>query len=339
MPKDTRRAFVQLEKKLEPAVRKAFRQSVSDMVDSVSLREIEAAIQQGDVQRVMQALNLKPEFLAPLDRAITQVFQEGAEYQLSTISSRQRDVEGTLVRVRFNGRHPRADALIREQSGRLITEIIDDQRTLIRSALERSFTEGSGRRQTVLELAGRVNAAGRRVGGLVGLISRQADYVASMKTELKNTDSNYFTRQLRDKRFDSKVRAAIKSGKPLPATDIDKITGRYSGRLLKARADTIARTETHAALNRGKSEAVDQLIDSGKVTSEMTTKIWDATPSGRTRDTHSYLNGQVRKKEEYFDSSSGARLMYPHDSNAPGAETINCRCSVRYRIDWMQQAV
>jgi hypothetical protein len=40
------------------------------------------------------------------------------------------------------------------------------------------------------------------------------------------------------------------------------------------------------------------------------------------------MNGQLRAFGEPFLSGNGFELAYPGDANAPGSETINCRCVV-----------
>lgn len=58
-------------------------------------------------------------------------------------------------------------------------------------------------------------------------------------------------------------------------------------------------------------------------------KEWIARADDKTRDTHDELSGTVQYADRYFVTSSGARLMYPGDQNAPAEEIINCRCYIR----------
>ena len=55
----------------------------------------------------------------------------------------------------------------------------------------------------------------------------------------------------------------------------------------------------------------------------------------RTRLTHAVLDGKTAGLREPFRSPSGAFLMFPGDPSAPGAEIINCRCNLTYRIDFL----
>lgn len=58
-------------------------------------------------------------------------------------------------------------------------------------------------------------------------------------------------------------------------------------------------------------------------------KKWIARADDKTRDTHAELSGTVQYANRYFVTSTGARLMYPGDPNAPPGEIINCRCYIR----------
>lgn len=112
---------------------------------------------------------------------------------------------------------------------------------------------------------------------------------------------------------------------------------RYQDRLLKHRADTIARTETIASLNAGRDQGIRQLIEAGNITEDQVFKVWDSTGAdGRTRDTHLGMEDQRKRLGEPFISPSGARMMHPGDTSlqAPGSETINCRCVLRFDIDF-----
>jgi SPP1 gp7 family putative phage head morphogenesis protein len=51
--------------------------------------------------------------------------------------------------------------------------------------------------------------------------------------------------------------------------------------------------------------------------------MWSATQDERTRDSHFYLNGEVRNVGEEFAKN----LRFPGDPNAPAEEVINCRCT------------
>ena len=191
---------------------------------------------------------------------------------------------------------------------------------------------------------GRVNRlTGRREGGLLGLTSVQSGHVSSAHDQLTSRDpsklGDYLGRVRRDKRFDHLVKKAIKTGKPIPGDGVDRMVARYSDRLLALRAETVARNETLSALHASQSEAIQQLIDDGKLQPDQITKIWGATGDLRTRDTHRSMDKQSAKWGRPFVSPSGAMMQHPHDLSlgAPLEETIQCRCFMQVNIDFLRR--
>lgn len=204
--------------------------------------------------------------------------------------------------------------------------------------MQDGIERGANPRDTALDITGRINrATGRREGGILGLTSGQTDAVIRARRELLDLDAGYFSRKRRDARFDGIVSRAIKDGKPLSKADVDRITGRYKDRLLNYRGEVIARTETLAALQAGKSEGFEQLIDAGKVRADQVTKTWRATGDGRTRDSHLAMNGQSVKLREAFTTPDGHKMMHPHDNSlgAPASETIQCRCFYEIKVKYL----
>jgi len=110
-----------------------------------------------------------------------------------------------------------------------------------------------------------------------------------------------------------------------------------SNNLLRQRGETIARTETLKALNAGRQEALDQLIENpnNDVRAEDVVRAWDSTGDGKTRETHATADGQVAAQGVPF-TVGGFQMMYPGDTSlgAPAGETVNCRCYSDVRIDF-----
>lgn len=84
----------------------------------------------------------------------------------------------------------------------------------------------------------------------------------------------------------------------------------------KGRANTIARTEVHTAMNEGTANAYKQ--------GGMTLKTWVAVLDDATRDSHAMLDGEERPLNMAFSNG----LMYPGDPNGDAEETCNCRCVI-----------
>lgn len=243
--------------------------------------------------------------------------------------------------MRFDGRNQRAEAWLTGHSSDLVTEIIEDQREGIRTALRERMEGGANPRTTALDIVGRVNRQSkRREGGLVGLTSQQMRWVETMRAELSNPEriEGYFERKRRDRRWDKVIRKAVAEGRPLTREQIDKITARYADRLLAYRGEVIARTESLAAFQTAQWDGIWQMIDSGQVQERQVSKIWRSAGDGRVRDSHVTMNGQEQPLMMPFRSPlTGALMQHPHDRSlgAPAAEIIQCRCWLEPKIDFL----
>ena len=97
------------------------------------------------------------------------------------------------------------------------------------------------------------------------------------------------------------------------------IRNRTVGMIGRARANVIARTETHAASQAAQDEAL------GALGRPDTRREWVAAFDGRTRESHRVADGQTRRLGDTFDVG-GAKLKYPGDPDGPPQEIIMCRC-------------
>lgn len=93
--------------------------------------------------------------------------------------------------------------------------------------------------------------------------------------------------------------------------------------ITKYRARMIIRTETVRASNFTQWKAADDEVYQME-------KTWIATEDKRTRPTHSHagVDGQVQNLEKPFSNG----LLYPGDPEGPPEQTINCRCTLSYRV-------
>lgn len=111
--------------------------------------------------------------------------------------------------------------------------------------------------------------------------------------------------------------------------------------IARYRANTIARTETHAAANFGSNEAA-------KATGLPLRREWLAAHDERTRTVdpvigdadlygHREADGQIRGIDEPFLikrlMGGEEALRYPGDPNGSPGNVINCRCTLGYIVD------
>jgi hypothetical protein len=326
---DTRSAFLRALAEIEPGIASAFEEVISDVRLSAKSRALEEAMERalrtGDISRgyreVLEIVRMGPGIMSPLQRAVESAYLAGALYQQNSMIGSNRNPGPVLFR--FSSRNKRAEEWVRTRSASLVSEISEDVRQSLRDTLDEALREGLGYRH-----------AASQFRSVIGLHSRQSAAVRTAQTELRSLSFAYFDRERRDRRFDGLVRRAIRSGEPIQEDKIQQITARYADRLRRLRADTVARTEGNAAMNAARFEAVTQLVESGEVSPERITKIWDSVSDIRTRETHIAMRGQEVPWLSRFISPSGALLMHPHDQSAPASEVINCRCSMRIQIDW-----
>ena len=339
--RDTRKAFLKLLDDTWPGVRSEFVAAMRQVQSQADMKALEAAIARGDVDAAFRALRFDAADLFRTDTAITAAMNAGGNYQMGAFqhATRRAPIAGRIVQS-FGGRNERAERIALDLGSRLVTEVLDDTRVMIAQTIRAGLEAGAGPLRTALDIGGRV-VNGTRQGGLVGLHSRQAGYVQNMRGELTDPDSmaNYFTRTRRDKRFDGIVRRAMADGKPVAQADIDRMAARYSDRLLALRGETIARTETLKALNAGRQEALDQLIENpnNDVQAEDVVRAWDSTgEDGKTRQSHLDADKQDPVPQGVPFIVGGYQMMYPGDTSlgAPAGETVNCRCYSDIRIDF-----
>lgn len=323
----------------EKKVLAAFLDSLSEIRDSIVLREVVERLERGDINGALEAMHLDVEAFARFERAIAEAYDGAGQATVNNLP-RTTDPNGNRIVFRWGVRNLWAEEWLRNHSSTLVTRIVDDQRTSIRTALSEGLARGDNPRRTALDIVGRVErTSNRRTGGIIGLTSAQERYVANARAELLSGDEvalrHYLTRTRRDRRFDRTIEKAIREGKPLDQETVNRLVGRYSDRLLELRGEMLARSETLGALNRGRYEAIRQQIVSGKIDVRDVTKTWRSAGDDRVRHTHRAMNGQKQGFEGKFQSPSGAFLAYPGDPAGGPGETIGCRCWMDVRISFI----
>lgn len=332
-----RNRFDQIIDAWEPRLKAAFLKAVADIRGAAQIKVIAERLERGDIEGALQAVGVDPVRFRGYDAAMQQAFLAGGDDTAGKVP-RIRQPDGSRLEVLFDIRNPNAETWLRGRSSRRISEIVADQRAMIREHLRAGMEAGKNPRAVALDLVGRVDSTTkRRTGGAIGLTASQEQWVRNYRAALSNpgTMQEALSRTLRDKRFDRAVTAAIKSGKPLTVEQIDAMVRNYRNRALRYRAETIARTEAMAALHQGSTEGMRQAIADGKIDAAIVTKTWHTAGDDRVRHSHRAMSGQQVGFYESFTAPSGARLEYPGDPNAPAEEIINCRCWMEIGADFL----
>ena len=310
--RDTRQNFLRLLDQTWPGVRSEFVAAMRQVQSQADMKALEAAIARGDVDAAFRALRFDAADLFRTDTAITAAMNAGGNYQMGAFqhATRRAPIANRVVQS-FGGRNERAERIALDLGSRLVTEVLDDTRVMIAQTIRAGLEAGAGPLRTALDISGRV-VNGTRQGGLVGLDSRRAGWVQNYRAKL------------------------LAEGRP--QSQIDRMAQQYSNKLLRQRGETIARTETLKALNAGRQEALDQLIENpnNDIQAQDVVRAWDSAGDGKTRKTHAAADKQDPVPQGQPFIVGGYSLMYPGDTSlgAPAEEVINCRCYVDVRIDF-----
>lgn len=267
--------------------------------------------------------------------------------------------EPTNIVFRFDMTNPRAEAKIRTEAAARVSGYVEEQIATARKVIGDGFQRGEGPQTIATTIAGRINPiSGRREGGIVGLSDPQVTYVESMRKRLLSGDPDEMMKvlgsfdkdgkwkegtgqTLRDRRYDRTIKKAIRdiaAGKsnPLTSDQVAEMAAKYSDRLLKRRADDIARTETASGVEMARAEATKQALDKAGLPDNAVTKGWVHQGGVRgARDVHLAMNKRtVIGIDTPFILPDGSVMLYPHDPAGGVKNNANCRCRGDQLIDW-----
>jgi len=320
----------------EPKLQRAFLDSIYNLRNTAHLDQIVRMLENGDVDGALRAVGIDPVAFRPFDKTIADAFEAGGDVTAAAIPVTQA-ADGFRTVFQFAVRNQESEMWLRNYSGNLIKNIVDDQKTAVRNFLSAGLAEGANPRTTALDLVGRVvKSTGQREGGVIGLTSSQEQWVRNYAAELASDNpAQALTRILRDARFDGTVMKAADSGEPISGDLISKMVTAYKNRALRYRAETIARKETITSLHTAQEFSMQQAIAKGVVDRSTVTYIWRTAHDKRVRETHRPMDGQVRAEGQSFITGGGAHLLYPGDPSGPPEEVINCRCFREPRIDFL----
>ena len=153
-----------------------------------------------------------------------------------------------------------------------------------------------------------------------GLTVAQEQAVTAYRNMLDSGSKRAIDTVFRDRRGDS----AIRQGRPLTPEQIDRMVATYRRRLIQARSGILANLEGGRAWNIGRAAAIEQ-------SGALYDGEWNTVGDHRVRASHVYMDGQIQPFGGTYTSGLGNMLKYPHDPNAPLADTANCRCWIEYK--------
>lgn len=189
-----------------------------------------------------------------------------------------------FVEMAFDRANPEAVKWARTRSADLITGITDTSRAAVRRIMTRALEGKLSPRE-----------AARMIRSTVGLTDLQADAVLALRDKM------------------------VAQGRP--ASAIETQTDRYAARLLRYRAETIARTETVAAANEGQLQLWKQAQQRGLLPGKVRRK-WITTPDERLCPICKGLNGKTAPLDGPFPGGFMNPPAHP-----------NCRCATGLALE------
>lgn len=320
-------------------IQDAFNASIADITSQADFDRIVKALTAGNIDAALDGLHINEAAFFQFKDALQQTYQAGGAQAVSLLPT-LKAADGSLLVIRFVGNQGAAQEYLEQYSGTLIRGLTLDQLNMARDVMSAGLGAGKGPREIGLDLVGRIGKNGVRQGGSIGISQYQATLVQNVRDELAGADPtalrNYLSRQLRDQRFDSRVRAALNDpAKTIPADIQQAMATSYQNRLLAFRGEQIGQTEAMRALHAGQHAAYQQAVLQGTLNGQTISRVWRTAQDKNVRDTHADMEGQTVGLEEPFVTGGGEQLMYPGDPSGSAAETIGCRCDVEVRIDFL----
>jgi hypothetical protein len=284
----------------------------SEGIDFRQLHAIADKLQPKLKRTVLQALNQLDEpaqaaLMAAIesgqmDRIMAQLAGTMGDDAAGQIASVYREVftgaanlQGAEFDLKFDIANPRAVRWAEQNAAKLVTSVNSQTRNALRDIVVRGIQDG---------MAPRVQA--REMRQLIGLSRRDA------------TAADNFLRGMLDDGLDEDQ--ALRR------------FGRYRDKLLRARAETIARTETIRAANMGQRAAWDAAADGGLLQRDTLRLVWIATEDSRTCPICSSLDGKTVGFDESFrvpqqDPNAEKQTRPPVAEKSPPAHP-RCRCAL-----------
>lgn len=300
---------------MEASVRRAFEAFIRGINVPEVVEQLLELIERGDLNGAIAIVDSYIVRFADVIPSIQQTVGTAAAAELAET------VSDVILAIGFDPSHPRAAQIARVARLNLIREMVEEQRKAIRQATARAFEEGTGTAGTA-----------RAFRGAIGLTSGQERWVATFEEQLRARDARVLSRALRDRRFDRTLERMLRDKRPLTEAQIERMVERYRARALIMRSENIARTEAVRATSQAREEALRQMIEQTGLDARRVRRIWNATRDRRTRDAHRTMQAQERAITEPFEDGDGNRLQYPGDPAAPAETTINCRCTLTFRV-------
>ncbi|MBU4609137.1 hypothetical protein IMZ29_00780 [Achromobacter sp. GG226] len=338
------RLFAQLIAEFEPNVHRAFMASVTDLQANVDWRALLTALEQGDFEGAVAALNIDAAAWAEYSSIMTEVYAKaGASTAALIVATGAGDIG-----MRFRMTNPRAERWIRENVAERVVGFTQEQIEVARTVIANGYARGQGPRNIAVDLAGRTSGRGTaRTGGVLGLDGPRAARLQAVTEGMRSAegvrglviegqDGRVSMRYRVNAATAQRILRAHKAGTEVPADERAISERQYSNALLKDRADTIAETETGNAVMSARDDEWHQLAESQGLDRTAVIKTWQHRRGAAKehRPDHLAMSGQsVRGLDTPFVFPDGVAMQHAHDPAGGPRHIIRCGCDTTYRLD------
>lgn len=336
------RQFALLLSEMEPSVRRGFMASVTDLQANVDWQSLLDGLAQLNIDAAVEALNIEPAAWAQYSAAVTDVFARSGASTAAIIRAQGMAPIG----VRFDIRNPIAEQWIRESVATSVTGFVEEQVKAARALIEEGYAAGKGPRSIALDLVGRTTPTGGRSGGIMGLDAprarrysivseamRTAEGVASIVVE--RADGSIGLRYTVNRATHQRIVKAYLSGSAVPEAQRKASETQFKNALLKERAETVARTETAAAVMGGRETEWRIVAADRGMTGADVVKRWEHRRGGAKefRPDHLAMSGtEVVGLDTPFVFPDGTQMLHAHDQAGGARHNINCGCDTTYYL-------
>ena len=242
---------------------------------------------------------------------------------------------------------PGAQEWIAENVAGRVVGFSQEQAEVARRVIEAGYAQGQGPRNIAVDLVGRATGGTAREGGVLGLdgprAARLQAVTEGMRTAegvralvIEHADGTLSVRYQVNTATEQRILKAYKAGKAVPDAERAISERQYRNALLKARADTVAETETANAVMSARMEEWRQLVESQGLDPMAVKKTWQHRRGASIyhRPDHLAKSGKsVQGLFTPFVFPDGAQLQYPHDPKGGARHVIRCGCDCIYELD------
>lgn len=301
------RSLVALADAMENSVTLSVNRGIATFRRRLPGEEIERLLEEG---RFNDAIDVIPwerleDDIRPIGDGVETATLRGSEFAISELGPPAR----ALVIARSN---PRLRRFISDQVGALITDISEQSRRSVASAISMSFQQAMTPRQTA-----------KVVREAVGITERQAIRIMATR-QREMAERLILARRLEGLKDKSGPMAASMRSRLSTLTEpqLDRRMAKRMSSAQRSRSIAIARTELTSAVNEGQEIVWAEAADRGLIDRQRSFKVWVTVPDGDRTDICAALDGQrVPLDGTFYSEVTGESMSRP-------PAHINCRSSI-----------